>query len=534
VWPGKHAAERPEKIAYIFSGSGASATYRELNDRSNQVAQLLYDAGLRFGDHIAVLMENRPEYFEVCWAAQRSGLFYTAINHHFTVDEAAYIIDDCDARVLVISEAYRALAEELADKMPNVKVRLLVGDQNVGRADAAEPRTAQRGSHVSGYERYADARDRYPAEPPAEELEGTPMLYSSGTTGRPKGIRYNIERTPVGDMPGQMMMLTALFGMDEHAVYLSPAPLYHSAPLFYCMSTMRLGGTVVVLEQFDPEDALRVIEQHGITHSQWVPTMFVRMLKLPDEVRSKYDLSSLRCAIHAAAPCPTEVKLRMIEWWGPIIEEYYSATEGMGATYINSADYVTHPGSVGRTMLAPIHIVDEAGDELPAGEIGTVYFEPATNRPGFQYHKDEAKTRDTFDAHGWASVGDMGYLDDEGYLYLTDRKTFMIVSGGVNIYPQEAENVLVTHPKVFDVAVFGIPDPEMGEKVHAVVQPTDWDAVGPELERELLEYCRSQLAHYKCPKAVDFDRELPRQPTGKLYKRLLRDRYWGNKTSRIV
>jgi len=517
MWPGKHAQERPDKHAYVMAGSGRAVTYRELDDRSNQVAQLLYDAGLRFGDHIAILMENRPEYFEVCWAAQRSGLFYTAINWHFTADEAAYIIDDCDAQVLFVSDAYRDLAAELTARMPNVKVRLMVGDDL-----------------VDGYERYDDARDRYPAEPIAEELEGTPMLYSSGTTGRPKGIRYNLQREPVGSLPGQMLLLTAVFGMDEHCVYLSPAPLYHSAPLFYCMSVMRLGGTVVVMEQFDPEEALRLIEQYRVTHSQWVPTMFVRMLKLPDEVRGKYDLSSHRCAIHAAAPCPTEVKLQMIDWWGPIIEEYYSATEGMGATYINSADYLTHPGSVGKTLLAPIHIVDEEGNELPPGEVGTVYFEPAANRPGFQYHKDDAKTRESFDERGWATVGDMGYLDEEGFLYLTDRRTFMIVSGGVNIYPQEAENVLVTHPKVFDVAVFGIPDPDMGEKVHGVVQPVDWDDAGPELERDLLEFCRSKLAHYKCPKAIDFERELPRQPTGKLYKRLLRDRYWGDKTSRIV
>jgi long-chain acyl-CoA synthetase len=517
MWPGLHAQERPDKPAIVMAGSGETITYRELNDRSNRLAQLFYDAGLRFGDHVAVLMENRPEYFEVCWAAQRSGLFYTCINWHFTAEEAAYIIDDCDAEVLVVSDAYRALADELAPLMPKVKIRLMVGD-----------------NLVDGYDRYDDARDRYPAEPLAEEIEGTPMLYSSGTTGRPKGIRYLLNREPVGSLPGQMVLLTAVFKMTEDSVYLSPAPLYHSAPLFYCISTQRLGGTVVCMEEFDPETALRLIEQYKVTHSQWVPTMFVRMLKLPDDVRTKYDLSSHRCAIHAAAPCPVEVKKKMIEWWGPIIEEYYSATEGMGATYINSADYLTHPGSVGKTLLNPIHILDEDGNDVPAGEVGTVWFEPPANRPGFEYHKDESKTKEAHDARGWASVGDMGYLDDEGFLYLTDRRTFMIVSGGVNIYPQEAENVLINHPKVFDVAVFGIPDEEMGEKVHAVVQPGDMADAGPDLERELIAYCREHLAHYKCPRAVDFQAELPRQPTGKLYKRLLRDRYWGNKTSRIV
>jgi long-chain acyl-CoA synthetase len=317
-------------------------------------------------------------------------------------------------------------------------------------------------------------------------------------------------------------------------VFLSPAPLYHSAPLRVAMAVQSVGGTAVVMERFDPEMALKLIEREQVTHSQWVPTMFVRMLKLPPEVRNSYDLSSLKVVTHAAAPCPIHIKEQMIEWWGPIIDEYYAATEGTGATYINSPDWLAHPGSVGRSMLGPIHILDEAGAEQPPGEVGTVWFEPPPNRPGFEYHKDEAKTRDSFNDQGWSTVGDMGYLDADGYLFLTDRRTFMIVSGGVNIYPQEAENLLIDHPKVYDVAVFGIPDPEMGERVHAVVQPTVWDDAGPDLERELLAYCREHLSHYKCPQAVDFDPELPREQTGKLYKRLLRDRYWGDKTSRIV
>jgi len=516
MWPGLHAQQTPDKPALVMAGSGETLTYAELDARSNQVAHLLQAAGLGFGDHIAVLMENRPEYLEVCWGAQRSGLFYTCINFHFTADEAAYIIDDCDARVLVISEAYRDLAAELTERMPGVELRLMVG----GTAE--------------GFESYESARDAQPSEPIAEELEGSPMLYSSGTTGRPKGIRYKMERTPIGVAPRQLMLLTAVFGMTGETVYLSPAPLYHSAPLFYCMSVQRLGGTVVCMEHFDPEEALRLVERHHITHSQWVPTMFVRMLKLPSAVRSRYDLSSHRCAIHAAAPCPAEVKRQMIEWWGPIVEEYYSATEGMGATYINSEQWLAHPGSVGTTLLGPIHIVDEDGDELPRGEVGTVWFEPLGDGAAFEYHKDDSKTKEAHDQRGWATVGDMGYLDDDGFLYLTDRRTFMIVSGGVNIYPQEVENLLINHPAVADVAVFGIPDEEMGERVHAVVQPMDMAAAGPELERELVAYCREHLSHYKCPRAVDFEPELPRQPTGKLYKRLLRDRYWGDHTTRIV
>ncbi len=516
MWPGKHAQERPEQAAFVMASTGEAVTYRELNDRSNQLAQCFYDAGLRFGDHIAVVMENRPEFFEVCWAAQRSGLYYTCINWHFNAEETAYILDDCDAQVLVISDTFRDLAAELLDKTPGVRMRLMAG------------------TPIAGYDSYEETRDSFPAEPLEEELEGTRMLYSSGTTGRPKGVRYKIPRQRVGEKPLEMGMMTTVWRMDEHSVYLSPAPMYHSAPLFYCMSTMRLGGTVIVMEQFDPEDALACIEKYHVTHSQWVPTMFVRMLKLPEAARTKHDLSSQKVAIHAAAPCSVEVKRKMIEWWGPIIDEYYAATEGMGATFINSAEWLAHPGSVGKSMLAGIRILDDEGTELPAGEVGTVWFEPPPNRPGFEYHKDEAKTRDSFNAKGWSTVGDMGYLDAEGYLYLTDRRTFMIVSGGVNIYPQEAENVLIDHPKVYDVAVFGIPDPEMGERVHGVVQPANWDDAGPELERELLAYVQSHLAHYKCPKAIDFDRELPREQTGKLYKRLLRDRYWGNKTSRIV
>ena len=516
MWPGRWAAERPEHPAYVMASSGEVVTYARLNDRSNQLAQLFYDAGLRFGDHIAVLMENRVEYMEPCWAAQRSGLFFTCINSHFNAEEVAYILDDCDAQVLVVSSTLREVAEQLVELMPRVKIRLVVGDP------------------IEGYESYEDALAKFPAEPLAEELEGTRMLYSSGTTGRPKGVKYQIERKPIGDQPVEMGMMTILWGMDGNAIYLSPAPLYHSAPLFYSMSTMRLGGTAIIMEHFDPEGALAAIEKYKCTHSQFVPTMFVRMLKLPDDVRAKYDTSSQKIVLHAAAPCSVETKRKMIDWFGPIIEEYYAATEGTGATYINSADWLAHPGSVGKSMLGPIHIVDDDGNVLPAGEVGTVWFEPVPGRPGFEYHKDDQKTRDSFDANGWSTVGDMGYLDDDGYLYLTDRKTFMIVSGGVNIYPQEAENLLIDHPKVYDVAVFGIPDPEMGERVHAVVQPVDWNDQGPDLEAELLAFCKEHLAHYKCPKAVDFDKELPREQTGKLYKRLLRDRYWGNSTSRIV
>ena len=384
------------------------------------------------------------------------------------------------------------------------------------------------GGVVDGYDSYEETRDRYPAEPLEEELEGTRMLYSSGTTGRPKGVRYKIARQVVGAQPLEMGMMTTVWGMDENAVYLSPAPLYHSAPLFYCMSTMRLGGTAIVMEQFDPEEALSYIERYHVTHSQWVPTMFVRMLKLPDDVRARYDLSSQKVAIHAAAPCAVEVKRKMIEWWGPIIDEYYAATEGMGATFISSADWLEHPGSVGRSMLAPIRILDDDGNELPAGEVGTVWFEPPPNRPGFEYHKDEAKTRESFNNEGWSTVGDMGYLDDDGYLFLTDRQQDLIISGGANIYPAEVEAVLFGHPAVADCAVIGIPDVEWGEQVKAIVEPR-----GPVTEQELIEFCRANLAHDKCPKSVDIVEKLPRDDSGKLRKRELRDRYWASAGRKI-
>jgi acyl-CoA synthetase (AMP-forming)/AMP-acid ligase II len=360
------------------------------------------------------------------------------------------------------------------------------------------------------------------------------MMYSSGTTGRPKGIRYKLERRTVGAPSPFLAGFATNYGLDADTVYLSPAPLYHSAPLQFCIAMTRIGGTTIILEHFDAEAALAAIERYHVTHSQWVPTMFVRMLKLPEDSRKHYDVSSMQLALHAAAPCPVPVKEQMIEWWGPILFEYYAATEGMGATSITSDDWLAHKGSVGRAFNGTIHILDEEGNEQPPGEPGVVYFEAGATTAEFEYHKDPGKTAATREGHGWSSVGDMGYLDPDGYLYLTDRRDFMIVSGGVNIYPQEAENLLVTHPKVMDAAVFGVPNEEMGEEVKGVVQPVDMATAGPELERELLAFCRDNLAHYKCPRSIDFEAELPRQPTGKLYKRLLRDRYWTGKQSRIV
>ena len=519
MWPGAHAQTHPDKPAYIMAASGQVVTYKELDDRSNQLAQLFYAAGLRFGDHIAIAMENHPRYLEVVWAAQRSGLYFTPINFHFNAEEIAYIADNCDAQAYVTSAFMGESAAELRALLPErCHVRLML----------------DRPDGFDGYDDYDTAIAAFPAEPLEEELEGVAMVYSSGTTGRPKGIKYDNPRRPVGDpLPG-FAGFGQTYGLDADTVYLSPAPLYHSAPLQFCVAMSRFGGTAIVMERFDPELALASIERYRVTHSQWVPTMFVRMLKLPEATRASYDVSSQKLAIHAAAPCPIPIKQQMIEWWGPIIFEYYGATEGGGSTMISSEEWLAHPGSVGKPFASNVHILDEEGNELPPGESGVVWFEGGERALSFEYHKDPEKTRAAHDEHGWNTVGDMGYLDEEGYLYLTDRRDFMIVSGGVNIYPQEAENLLITHPKVMDAAVFGVPNEEMGEEVKGVVQPIDWATTGPELETELIAFCRDNLAHYKCPVSIDFMEELPRQPTGKLYKRLIRDRYWGDRQSRIV
>ncbi len=517
MWPGVHAADRPDHPAVVMAGSGATVTYAELEDRSCRLARVWADAGLGFGDHVALLIENQPRFLEVCWAAQRSGLYYTAINTHLTPEEVAYVVADCDAKALVTSAAMGDLAGPLVP---------LIGAGVVSRL-------AMDGE-VAGYEPYEDALASVPPGPPDQEWEGAAMLYSSGTTGRPKGVRFTLERKPLGEPGLAVEGFRVLYGMGPDTRYLSPAPMYHAAPLQFCMAVIRLGGTAVIMERFDPEAALAAIERWQITHSQWVPTMFVRLLKLPVAVRERYDLSSQQYVLHAAAPCPVPVKEQIIEWWGPIVSEYYSSTEAVGATAISSEEWLAHRGSVGRSMGSTIHICDDDGSDLPVGEIGVVWFESPVQGLQFEYHKDPTKTRGAHDHRGWATNWDMGRLDAEGYLYLTDRKDFMIVSGGVNIYPQEAEDVLVTHPAVADAAVFGVPDPEMGEQVKGVVQPLEPGTAGPELEAELLAHCRAHLAHYKCPASIDFEAELPRQDTGKLYKRLLRDRYWGDQESRIV
>ncbi|MEU6745468.1 AMP-binding protein [Spirillospora sp. NPDC046719] len=507
MYPGTFAKTSPERPAVVMGGSGEVVTYRDLDARSNQIAHLLRRQGLRPGDTLAVLSENRPEVFDLAWAAQRSGLQLTMVNHHLTPEESAYIVADSGAKVVVATSALAKTAHGLSpDRVPAVERRLLIGEAT-----------------VPGWERYEEAVEGLPSTQIPDECEGDIMLYSSGTTGRPKGIRREVTGTPIGsypDVPGHWLRET--LGMRQGDVYLCPAPLYHAAPLAWSMACHRSGTTVVVMERFDAEQALRLIERHRVTHSQWVPTMFVRLLKLPETIRHRYDLSSLRWAVHAAAPCPVPVKQKMIEWWGPLLYEFYSATEGIGATAITSEQWLRKPGSVGRPLMGTPHVLDEDGQQVPAGEVGVVWFEGGTP---FEYRGDPGKTAAATDRRGWRTVGDMGRLDEDGYLYLTDRATNMIISGGVNIYPQEVENALVLHPDVADAAVLGVPDEEMGEQVKAVVQLENGSRADHGTAERLFEHCRAQLAGYKCPRSLEFTRDELRSPAGKVRIGPLRERF---------
>jgi long-chain acyl-CoA synthetase len=519
MFPGAFATTTPDKPAVIMGGSGEIVTYAQLDSEANRICHLFRSLGLQPGDHVAFCLENHPRYLPLAWGATYAGLYYTAMSSRLTTDEMAYIIGDCGAQVFITSAYKREQARELVDQTPGVKARFMLDSSSDDLA--------------AGYADYLEALAAQPDTPLDEErTEGRDMLYSSGTTGRPKGVKMPLTGEPLGTPDAVYGLGALLFGVSADSVYLSPAPLYHAAPLRFCMAFQRAGATVVVMEHFDPTEALVLIERYGVTHSQWVPTMFIRMLKLPEEVRRSYDVSSMQVAIHAAAPCPVAVKEQMIDWWGPVLHEYYAGTEGNGFVYCNSEDWLAHRGTVGKSLTGELHILDEEGNELPPGQTGTVYFSSAE----FEYHNDPDKTEASRDprGQGWSTLGDVGYVDEDGFLYLTDRKAYMIITGGVNVYPQEAENILAMHPKVADVAVIGVPDEDFGEAVKAVVEPLDWDDAGPELERQLIAYCRSHLADVKCPRSVDFKRELPRHPTGKLYKRLLKDEYWSGHESKIV
>ncbi len=509
MYPGHHARNWPDKPAVIMASTGHTITYRQLDERANRLARLLHSYGLREGDHIAILAENHPRYMEVFWAALTSGLYLTTINRYLSAEEAAYLANDSGSQALITTHALADTAAEMIDLAPGCAHRLMMDGT------------------VDGFDCYEDAVAAMSAEPLAEQPRGDLMLYSSGTTGRPKGIRRPLPGVSIseGPMSTVAFFINLLCGIDENSVYLSPAPMYHAAPLFWSGAVHELGGTVVVLERFDAAAFLECVERYRVTDTQVVPTMFVRMLKLPESVRNRHDLSSLKMAIHAAAPCPIEVKERMIDWWGPIVNEYYTGTEGNGMCYIDSEQWLTHKGSVGKAMLGIIRICDDSGRELETGEPGIVYFE--RDETPFEYHQAPEKTAESRHPQhdNWSKLGDIGYVDDEGYLYLTDRTAFMIISGGVNIYPQEIEDCFALHPKVADVAVFGLPDPEMGEYVHAVVQPEQGVEPDDALVEELRAHARSRIAHYKVPRTIDFRQDFPRLPTGKLYKKPLREEY---------
>jgi long-chain acyl-CoA synthetase len=508
--PGAHAAADPDRPAIVMAAGGVTVTYAQLDGESARLARAWRAAGLGPGDGVALLVENHPRFLVAAWAAQRSGLYFTPISTQLGAAEVGYILADSGASVVIASARTAAVAAEAAAGLQApLRMRLSVD------AVAADG--------PSGFIGWDAAVAGQPGEPLAGETEGADMVYSSGTTGRPKGIRRPLTGEPYGTPPRRLAAMVDLYGFGPDAVYLSPAPLYHAGPLRFAMTVQRLGATVVVMDRFDAEAALDALERHRVTHSFWVPTMFVRLLRLPPTARDGRDLSAHRVALHGGAPCPVEVKHRMMGWWGPVLHEFYGGSEGAAHVVCSPDEWLARPGTVGRSLRGPVHVLADDGSELPPGAIGEIWFEGGQ---AFEYHNDPAKTAGTRTADGWTTLGDIGYVDDDGYLFLTDRKAFTIVSGGVNIYPQEAENVLAGHPAVADVAVFGVPNAEFGEEVKAVVVPVDPARAAPDFGAELVRFCRERLAAYKCPRSVDFRLEVPRGDNGKLYKRALRDEYW--------
>jgi acyl-CoA synthetase (AMP-forming)/AMP-acid ligase II len=508
-------AERtPDAPAIIMARSGERVTFAELEAASNRNAHQLRTLGLKRGDVFALWSSNNPGFLELAWAMQRSGLYMVPLPAKLTAPEAAYIINDSGARVTIVDAGIGAAAETFAA-------------EHGALCPKVERVFSLRGP-LPGLERWEEASAAMPATPIADESTGATLIYSSGTTGHPKGVFRPLSEAAFDGADGLELFHGHRFGVKPGDVFVNAQPLYHSGPSAMTMVEQRLGATALVFEKFDPELMLASIERHKAVRGQFVPTMFVRMLKLPQETRAGYDVSSLKAAIHSAGPCPIEAKHAMINWWGPILHEIYGGTENAGSTYIDSHEWLRKPGSVGRVMQGAAHVCNEDGDELPIGETGVIYFDGGAN---FTYLNDAEKSRNARNPKHptWATFGDIGRLDEDGYLFLSDRRAFMIICGGVNIYPQEAENLLTMHPDVGDVAVFGVPDPDMGEQVKAVVAPADWSRAGSALEAELIAYCRDNLAHLKCPKSIDFEQALPRDEAGKLAKRQLRARYWGGR-----
>jgi len=510
MFPHDFALTTPDKAAIIMGSTGEVITYRQLDEAAIRLSNVLRDAGLNPGDHVALCLENHPRYLEILWGCHYAGLIYTACSSRLTSAELTYILNDCAAKAFITSHYKADQALDIIDTIPDVHLRLMLDGT------------------IDGYDSFEQTIAAASVTPLSDMVDGTDMLYSSGTTGMPKGIAKPLPMSPIGTSVGLGMLTVMLFGFSEDTMYLSPAPLYHAAPLRFNMTIHTIGATTIVMENFDAEEFLQLTQKYKVTQTQVVPTMFIRMLKLDSGVRSQYDCSTITHAVHAAAPCPIETKRKMIEWWGPVIHEYYAGTEGNGFVYCNSEQWLAHPGTVGTAIQGIVHICDDEGKEVANGESGTIFFE---NGGIFEYHNDVEKTKASRDplGRGWSTLGDIGYQDADNFLYLTDRKAFMIISGGVNIYPQESENILINHPKVIDVAVFGVPNADFGEEVKGVVQPVTMPANEEEariLSQELIVFCRSQLADIKCPRSIDFRTDLPRHPTGKLYKRLLKDEYW--------
>jgi long-chain acyl-CoA synthetase len=496
----------PDRLALVMAATGETVTFGDYEHRCNRFARLMRAAGLRRGDHVAFFMENNARLPECEGAAERIGLYFTLVNSHASPDDAAYIVDNCQARLVVTTAAKAEVAVQVVGRCPSIERWLMV--------DGA----------VDGFEDFEDAVAQFPGTALEDESAGRAMFYSSGTTGRPKGILRALPTCAPGDPAAVALdFLCRSWQLRAGMTYLSPAPLYHASPQVNLSAALRLGATSVIMERFDAAMFLDLVERFGVSHTQMVPTMFVRLLKLPDATRDAADVSSLESVVHAAAPCPVSVKRAMIDWWGPILIEYLGTSEGVGSTRVTSGEWLTRPGTVGRSHVGQVQILDDKGSPRPPGVPGDVWF---TGDTAFEYFGDPAKTAAAKDTTGTRSPsGDIGYLDEDGFLFLTDRHAHTIISGGVNIYPQEIENLLVTHADVVDAAVIGVPNEEYGEEVKAVVETVHGVTGSDDLANELLAMCRRELAHYKCPRSVDFTAQLPRLATGKLYKRELRDRY---------
>lgn len=503
------ALATPDRPAFVLADTGFSESYAELEARSGAIANALRRSGLVRGDCVAILLDNCEQFFDIYWATQRIGLYLVPVNWHLAPAEVHYILENAGARLLIASASVSVAADVGASAPSNIAHCWSVGGE------------------IDGYENLASLQQiGEQGATPADQTPGSVMIYSSGTTGFPKGIRKPLPDGAFRDdvFAENQTRFIRLFGFEEGDRYLCPAPLYHAAPLRSCAATHCLGGTVHAMTRFDAQMALEIIGRYQIQVSQWVPTHFKRLLSLPQEIRERADLSSLRVAVHAAAPCPIPIKEQIIDWWGPVVTEYYAGTEG-GGTMIRSAQWLEHKGSVGCTWRGvELGLLDADGSFTDAArQEGAIYFRDNLGEK-FHYHHDEAKTREAYRGD-WFTLGDIGYLDDEGYLYLTDRQSNMIISGGVNIYPQEAENCLLAHPKVYDVAVIGIPDDDMGEQVKAVVIAADARDEAADLEQELITYCKAHMASYKAPRSIDFTDSLPRTESGKLVKRVLKARY---------